>query len=81
MIMIPRSLSIEPSLLVGDDHGRYRRATADQILAAARHVIDQQVPCGTPFTSPERVKDYLRTQLAGLEHEVFAALFLHIKNS
>lgn len=28
------------------------------------------------FTSPTLVKDYLRTQLAGFEHEVFAALFL-----
>ena len=30
----------------------------------------------TAFTSPNTVKDYLRTKLAGFEHEVFAALFL-----
>ncbi|AVS74953.1 DNA repair protein RadC [Paracidovorax cattleyae] len=53
-----------------------RSATADQILAAAREVIGQKMPRGTVFTSPAMVKDYLRTKLAGFEHEVFAVLFL-----
>ena len=74
------SLSLDSSLLVRDDQGRYLPATADQILEAARHVIDQTIPRGTLFTSPALVKDYLRTKLASFEHGVFAALFLDSQN-
>ena len=74
------SLSLDSSLLVRDSQGRYMLATADQILEAARQVIDQKIPRGALFTSPELVKDYLRTKLAGFEHEVFAALFLDTKH-
>ena len=70
------SLSLDSSLLVRDAQGRYLQASADQILAAARQVIDLKNPRGTLFTSPALVKDYLRTKLAGFEYEVFAALFL-----
>ena len=70
------SLSLDSSLLVRDAQGCYLLASADQILAAARQVIDQKNPRGTLFTSPALVKDYLRTKLASFEHEVFAALFL-----
>ncbi|MDZ4348972.1 MAG: DNA repair protein RadC [Xanthomonadaceae bacterium] len=70
------SLAFDSSLLVRDDQGRYLLATADQILEAARQVIDQKIPRGALFTSPTLVKDYLRTKLAGFEYEVFAALFL-----
>lgn len=75
--MSQQSVSSSDSLLlVRDDQGRHLPATADQILEAARHVIDQKTPRGTLFSSPELVKDYLRTKLASYEHEVFAALFL-----
>jgi len=74
------SLAFDSSLLVRDDQGRYMQATADQILEAARQVIDQKIPRGALFTSPELVKDYLRTKLVGFEHEVFAALFLDTKH-
>ena len=69
-IMSQLSLSLDSSLLVRDDQGRYLPATADQILEAARYVIDQKIPRGTLFTSPALVKDYLRTKLASFEHEV-----------
>ncbi|MBF8721823.1 RadC family protein [Pseudomonas guariconensis] len=74
------SIAFDSSLLVRDDQGRYMQATADQILEAARQIIDQKIPRGALFTSPELVKDYLRTKLAGFEHEVFAALFLDTKH-
>ncbi len=70
------SLTFESSLLVCDDQGRYLPATAEQVLEAARQVIDQKIPRGTLFTSPTLVKEYLCTKLAGFEHEVFAGLFL-----
>ena len=68
--------SFESALLVRDAHGRYLPASADDILEAARQVIDQKMQRGTLFDSPATVKTYLRTKLAGFDHEVFAALFL-----
>jgi DNA repair protein RadC len=63
-------------LLVRDARGRYLPATADQILAAARQAVDQKMQRGANFGSPADVKAYLRAKLGGLEHEVFAVLFL-----
>lgn len=74
------SLSLDASLLVRDDQGHYLPATTDQILAAARQVIDQKMQRGAEFSSPAMVKEYLRTKLAGFEHEVFAVLFLDTRH-
>ncbi|MGN8198091.1 RadC family protein [Salinisphaera sp. RV14] len=75
------SLSLDTSpLLVRDDQGHYRPATVDQILAAARQAIDQKMQRGAAFSSPAAVKEYLRTKLAGLDHEVFAVLFLDTRH-
>lgn len=63
-------------LLVRDEHGHYLLATANQILEAARQVIDQKMQRGASFTSPAAVKEYLGAKLGGFEHEVFAVLFL-----
>lgn len=68
--------SFDSSLLVRDAQGRYLPASADQILDAARQVIDQKMQRGVSFTSPTLVKEYLVTKLSGFEHEVFAVLFL-----
>lgn len=68
--------SFDSSLLVRDAQGRYLPASADQILDAARQVIDQKMQRGAAFTSPLLVKEYLVTKLSGFEHEVFAVLFL-----
>ena len=68
--------SFDSSLLVRDAQGRYLPASVDQILDAARQAIDQKMQRGTSFTSPALVKEYLVTKLSGLEHEVFAILFL-----
>ncbi|KRE89483.1 DNA repair protein RadC [Frateuria sp. Soil773] len=66
----------ESSLLVRDARGRYIPATADQILSAARQVVDRKMQRGADFGSSADVKAYLRAKLAGLDHEVFAVLFL-----
>ena len=74
------SLAFNASLLVQDAQGRYLPATAEQILEEARWVIDLKTQRGEAFTSPELVKEYLITKLAGFEHAVFAALFLDAKH-
>ena len=74
------SLAFDASLMIRDEQGRYLPATAEQILDAARKVIDQKVQRGAAFTSSELVKEYLIAKLGGFEHEVFAALFLDAKH-
>lgn len=68
------------TLLVRDARGEYRQASADEVLKAARQVIGRRVRRGTAMTSPQAVRDFLRTKLAELEHEVFVALLLNSQN-
>lgn len=67
-------------LLVRDAKGEYRLATGEEVLKAARQVIGRRVRRGTSMTSPELVRDFLRTKLAELPHEVFVALLLDSQN-
>jgi hypothetical protein len=78
-IMSQLSLTFDASLMIRDEQDRYLPASAEQILNAARKVIDQKVQRGAAFTSSELVKDYLIAKLGGFEHEVFATLFLDAK--
>ncbi|AEB58844.1 RadC-like protein [Ectopseudomonas mendocina NK-01] len=75
------SLAFDTSLMIRDEQGRYLPATAEQILDAARKVIDKKVQRGAAFKSSELVKDYLIAKLGGFEHEVFSALFLDAKHN
>ena len=68
--------SNSPLMIRDGSRRRYRPATPEQILEAARQAIDVKLPRGTAFTTPEVVKQYLIAKLAGYEHEVFAGLFL-----
>ncbi|HGM6158442.1 TPA: DNA repair protein RadC [Pseudomonas aeruginosa] len=72
--------SFDDALLVRDAQGRYLPASVDQILEAARQAIEQKMQRSAEFTSPVLVKEYLRTKLAGFEHEVFAVLFLDTRH-
>ncbi|KDC32860.1 RadC-like JAB domain protein [Bordetella bronchiseptica F4563] len=74
-------LSYDSPLLVRDAQGRYLPASAEQILEAARQIIDQKVARGDVFSSPMLVKSYLRTKLAGYDHEVFAVLLLDTRHA
>lgn len=64
------------SLRVRDSRGRYRPASSQQILAAARQTIDQQYARGATMASPQAVREYLQVKLSGFPYEVFAMLAL-----
>lgn len=74
--MSQAKLPLDLSLMVRDGRGRYRQATPEQVFEAARRLVDLRLERGVTFTAPAVVRDYLRTKLAGFEHEVFAVLFL-----
>lgn len=52
----------------------------DQIIARALHVLEARARYGDALTSPAAVRDYLRLRLGGLEHEVFAVVWLDSQN-
>jgi DNA repair protein RadC len=68
------------SLLVRDAQGQYRSASCEEVLTAARQVLGHRVRRGTTLSSPDIVRDYLRSKLGALEHEVFASLLLDSQN-
>lgn len=74
------SSSFDSPLFVRDQRRRYQLATADQILEAARSVVDQRMRRGTVFSDPSVAGRFFRDKLAGLEREVFAAVFLDTRH-
>ena len=68
------------ALLVRDVNGRYRPASAEEVLQRARQVLSHRVRRGATMSSPQAVKDFLRMGIGTLEHEVFAVLFLDARH-
>ena len=64
------------TLLVREGDGRYRPASAEEVLQRARQVMSHRVRRGAVMNSPQAVKDYLRLEIGLLEHEVFFVVFL-----
>jgi len=60
---------------VRDGSRRYRPAEAHEVLDAAAELLAPRV-IGQVLGSPRDSQDFLRSRLAGLEHEIFGALFL-----
>lgn len=62
-----------------EDTGLYlavRPLTQEEILEQARHIVGRKLAHGTRLSDPSASKRYLMIQLAELEHEVFACIFL-----
>ena len=64
------------SLIAQFDDGSSRRATSEEIIAAAREHMSRRIRRGTQLTSPKATRDYLSLKLGTLEREVFAVIFL-----
>jgi len=64
------------TLYATNAQGTLRPATDDEILDAARAILASRVRRGRPLTSPRHTREYLRVQLAHLDHELFAIFFL-----
>ena len=56
--------------------GPAKRAELAAVLEIARRTLRGQLAQAPVFDSPQTVSHFLQLQLAGLEHEVFAVLFL-----
>ena len=60
--------------------GPAKRAEMSAVLELARRSLAQRLTERPVFESPAQVRDYLRLQLGGRGHEVFAVLFLDAQN-
>jgi DNA repair protein RadC len=56
--------------------GPARRAELQAVLELARRAVRAEAAGQPMFDSPDKVRDFLRLQLAAHEHEVFAVMFL-----
>lgn len=56
--------------------GPAKRAEIAAVIELARRGLAQQLAERPSLDAPSKVKDYLRLQLGGLGHEVFAVMFL-----
>src|SRR3546814_14192552 len=79
-ITLMSSSSSLSALYVRDGRGRYQRAEADQILQAARRLVDQRLQRGVTLSDPSVAKEFLRLRMATLEHEGFAATLLDTRH-
>ena len=71
--------SIIPAFQANDLTGKYtalRELSSADILIKARELLSEQFSRGEAISSPKESADYLVSQLASLEHEVFSVLFL-----
>ncbi len=50
------------------------------VIVGALHILHARLKTRDAFASSEAIKDYLRLQGQGLEHEVFAVMYLDIQN-
>ena len=67
-------------LYVRNELRRYRVANADEIIEAARAVAGRRMLRGEPVTDPQASGRFFQDKLAGLEREVFAAVFLDTRH-
>ena len=63
-------------MYIREKNGQYRRAKRDEVINAARAVLDKRV-IGKELTNPDMTKDYLKIQLGNEQREIFALLCLN----
>ncbi|MGH8141082.1 MAG: JAB domain-containing protein [Steroidobacteraceae bacterium] len=64
------------TLFIRGANGTAEPATAEQILAAARHVLSHRVRRGATLSSPQDVRDFLAVRLGHLDYEVFSLVLV-----
>ncbi len=74
------SCELHKPLYVRSSTRRYEIATADDIVDAARKLIDQRFQRGASLANPADAGAYFQAKLGGLEREVFAVAMLDTRH-
>lgn len=65
------------TMFVKEKGGEYRVATTKELLNSARNQVGRILNRKNVLNQPSDVKRFIHAKLSGLEHEVFACLFLN----
>ncbi len=69
-----------PALYVRSPNRRYEVADAEQVLDAARQIVDARMKRGMSFADPAVTCTFFHDKLASREREVFAAVMLDARH-
>lgn len=69
-----------PALYVRSPNRRYEVADAEQVLDAARQIVDARMQRGMSFADPGVACDFFSDRLASREREAFAAVILDTRH-
>jgi DNA repair protein RadC len=69
-----------PAMYVRSRSRRYEQAKPEQVIEAARSIVDARVLRGTSFSDPSVARHFFRDKLGGLEREVFAVAMLDTRH-
>lgn len=67
-------------LFVAAVDGQFEPATKDDVVRAAKALLDKAIYRRTAMRSPQVVRDYLAVNMGGYEREVFSVMFLDAQN-
>ena len=70
----------EGPLYVREGKRRYQQASSEDIIAAARRIVESRMKRGASFLDPATARNHFREKLAGYEREVFAVVFLDTRH-
>ena len=68
------------NLYVQKGEGTYCPASSNEVLDAARLLVDQRMQRGASFVDPSAARAFFCDKLCGFEREVFAAAFLDTRH-
>jgi DNA repair protein RadC len=66
--------------LVSEHGSGYSPVSDDDVIAAALRILSQRLVYTSALCNPRTTRSYLALRFAGLEHEVFACIFLDARN-
>lgn len=66
--------------MLAEEHGHYEAVSDEAVIAAALRILSRQLVRGGVMGNPRIVREYFAMRFAGLEHEVFACLYLDARN-
>lgn len=72
--------TVQHDFEIKEADGSYRTATPEEIIETALTILNARFAKGTCLEKPEAVFDFLKLEMAHLEHEVFAVLWLDARH-
>lgn len=61
-------------------NGNTAAVSDDQVIAAALRILSGRIKGTVALANPRVIRDYIAVRFAGLEHEVFACLYLDVRH-